>query len=494
MAELLISVMPEQTRVALTENFRLSELYVENARERGIVGNIYKGKVVRVLKGMQAVFVDIGEKRTAFLYVDEVRNIDIPELENGVDDSLQSAGVKNNIADMLKERAEILVQVIKEPRGGKGGRLTCYLALPGRYLVLLPNINRIGVSKRIEDQTERQKLNDILEAIKPDNMGLIARTVARGKSEKILKAELNFLLKTWSVVEKRAKQNAAPFKLHEDMPLFLRVIRDLLYPEVSRVIVDDELAYQKIRETFGASVPECLKILELYNFAKPLFDYYGIDKEIDNALETNVWLNSGGFVVIQPTEAMVVVDVNSGKYVGKESFEKTALKVNTEAAKLIAKELRVRNLSGIVVVDFIGVEGPDNMQKVCDALASELKKDRARVSTPRNLSELGLVEFTRQRRYPSLIEMMCKKCPSCGGKGYIKSPTTVVCEILAKLDLMAESISQKGVVIVAHTSVAKLLTERMSESILAREKRMRNKITIEPSHTISPEEFKVTVR
>lgn len=493
MAELLISVMPEQTRVALTENFKLCELYVERKREKSIVGNIYKGKVVRVMKGMQAVFVDIGERRTAFLYVDEVKALDIPEIEDSAEIGTKGESAAPKIDKILKQGEEIIVQVIKEPRGEKGGRLTCYLTLPGRYLVLLPNINRVGVSRKIEDPAEKKRLLDVLQGIKPKSMGLIARTAAKGKEKSVLESELKFLLNTWAEIENMAKRTKAPCKLYEEIPLSLRAIRDLLYPNVTKIMVEgSDGAYQKICQAIESMAPEFLGMLELHRSNQSLFDMYNINKEIDDALDTKIWLRSGGFLIIQLTEAMTIIDVNSGKYVGKDSIEKTALAINLEAAKVIAQELRKRNLSGIVVVDFIGVENNENKKKICDALVEEISKDRARVSIPKGFSELGLVEFTRQRRYPNIVEMLCSKCPVCDGRGYVKSPETVACEILSKLDAFLKSTSQTKIKVIAHPTVASLLKDKMADSVATREAESKKKIMIEASSTLKPDKFKLS--
>jgi len=493
-SELLISVMPEQVCAAITENFKLQELHIERAQKKGIVGNIYKGKVVRVLPGMQAAFVDIGEKRTAFLYVDEVKELDFSDLEYEQEIERNRQPTECNIEEMLKEGEEILAQVIKEPRGDKGSRLTCHLTLPGRYIVLLPTVERVGVSRKIEDQRERDRLRDLLMSIKPNGMGLIARTAAIGRPKKALGAELKYLARTWEKIAKRAKAASAPAKLFEEPPLYVRAIRDFLNQKIKRVIIDDEKAYQEIRKTYERTTPELSQVLELHLADQPLFNIYGIDREIEKALGTTVWLKSGGYIVIQPTEAMVIVDVNSGSYVGKDSLEQTALDINLEAAKVIAAELRKRNLSGIVVIDFIDVEEAKYKQRFCDVLSEELKKDRSRIALPTGVSELGLVELTRQRRYPSLVEMLCTKCDTCNGKGYIKSPETVACEILAKLDRTIKSSKKRTVRVIAHPSVVDFFKNNMPDSLPSRERTWNKRIAVEAKADIHPEQFKLLLK
>ncbi len=493
MAELLISVMPEQVCAALTENFRLEELYIERTRARGLVGNIYKGKVVRVLPGMQAAFVDIGEKRTAFLHVDEVREQVFSDLDED-QKAEQKESVRCGIEEMLKEGEEIVVQVIKEPRGDKGSRLTCHPTLPGRYVVLLPTVEKIGISRRIESPEERDRLRELLNSIKPSGMGLIARTAAAGRPKDAIEMELKHLVQIWEGIDNRVKRATAPAKLFEEPPLYIRAIRDLFSTNIKRIIIDDRHAYHRIRETYERTTPELGDILELHTSEQPLFTIYGIDKEIEDALKTTVWLKSGGYIVIQPTEAMVVIDVNSGSYVGKDSPEQMATSINIEAAKAIVRELKKRNLSGIVIIDFIDVDDPALRQRFCEVLSEELKKDRSRVSLPTGTSGLGIVEFTRERRYPSLVETLCTRCEVCEGKGYIKSPETVACEMLAKLDRVAKSTSERTIKVAAHPTVVEFIERNMSESIARRERAWNKRLVLEAAVDLHPERFKIVLR
>ena len=443
---ILINATPEETRVALVEHQALAELHFERARDRGIVGNIYKGKVVRVLPGMQAAFVDLGLAKAGFLHVsdfhpgvDALPLVDADTLERDGDTAMPPPAadpVGEGFADQgfdelgrlpahhepietrLSRGDEILVQVAKEPLGSKGARITSHISLPGRHLVYLPTTNHLGVSRRIEDEEERQRLRDIVLAMKPAGAGFIIRTVCVGLSRSELQTDMRFLIDLWNRILKRSEDVSAPCQLHYDMDITLRSIRDLFTPEVEKVVVDRREDQQRILELVESFAPALTSRVELHEGPEPLFDRYGIEQAIGRALERRVWLKSGGYIVIDQTEALTTIDVNTGRYVGKYNHEETVLKTNLEAAREIVDQLRLRNIGGIIIVDFIDMMDPANQQLVMDAFDAALKHDKMR-SNILKISELGLVEMTRKRTRASLPQLLTDPCPTCEGRGRI---------------------------------------------------------------------------
>ncbi|MBI5967407.1 MAG: Rne/Rng family ribonuclease, partial [Deltaproteobacteria bacterium] len=412
--EILINISSGETRVALLESGVLVELYLERRSEQGISGNIYKGRVVRVLPGMQAAFVDIGLDKAAFLYVTDVHQ-EFDDLEllmrareedgNGLyvneEEEVPDLSTPFQIEDLLHEGQEILVQVSKEPLGSKGARITSHISLPGRHLVLMPMVDNIGVSRRIENEAERRRLREIIQRIKPADCGLIVRTASEGKGEADLYQDLDFLLKMWNNVQKRKAASPVPSLVHKDLDITLRAIRDLFTQEVERVVIDSPEEYRKILDFCETFIPQLKSSVELYEKEEPLLDYYGIEMEISRALGRRVWLKSGGYIVIDMTEALTVIDVNTGRFVGKRNLEDTILKTNLEAVKEIAYQLRLRNIGGIIIIDFIDMEKVSSREKVFQALMEALKKDKSKTNILK-ISELGLVEMTRKRTRESL--------------------------------------------------------------------------------------------
>ena len=410
--ELIINSRPHEVRVALVENGVVLELHIERKTGQELAGNIYRGRVVRVLPGMQAAFVDIGFDRTAFLYVSDVHK-DFVGLEqmmfhssvnNGHPLSEEQeelkpnplTGMSFNIEDLLHEGEDIMVQVAKEPIGTKGARLTSHISLPGRHLVLMPTVNHIGVSRRIEDAEERERLRNIIEELRPGEFGFIARTVSEGADRDKLKSEMDFLLKLWTNVRERMAKLTNPGLLHRDLNVSLRSVRDLFTREVDRLIIDSEEEHKSIMEFIETFAPRLKYSVELYNGIDPIYDTYGVEMEISRALEKKIWLKSGGYIVIEQTEAMTAIDVNTGSYVGTRNVEETILKTNLEAVKEIAYQLRLRNIGGLIVIDFIDMEKKPNQDRVFMTLKDALTKDKAKTYVLR-MSELGLIEMTRKR-------------------------------------------------------------------------------------------------
>ena len=504
---ILINATPEETRVALVENQALAEIHFERARDRGIVGNIYKGKVVRVLPGMQAAFVDLGLAKAGFLHVsdfhpgvDELPLVDADTPERDPDTAVASPptdlvgdGFPDHTADEIaplpanhdpiEERLsrgdEILVQIAKEPLGSKGARITSHVSLPGRYLVYLPTTNHLGVSRRIEDEEERQRLRDIVLAMKPAGAGFIIRTVCVGLSRSELQADMRFLIDLWNRILKRSENVSAPCQLHYDMDLTLRSIRDLFTPEVEKVVVDRREDQQRILEFVDSFAPALTARIELHDGPEPLFDRYGIEQAISRALERRVWLKSGGYIVIDQTEALTTIDVNTGRYVGKHNHEETVLKTNLEAAREIVDQLRLRNIGGIIIVDFIDMMDPGNQQRVMDAFDTALKQDKMR-SNILKISELGLVEMTRKRTRASLPQLLTDPCPTCEGRGRIVSVATVAYEAMRRIRQVARAAPEATRIVVhASAQVATFLYEEEAAAMDRLERETARRITVE---------------
>lgn len=445
--ELIVSCDKGETRIAFLEQGRLAEYYYERNRETSIVGNIYRGKVVSVLPGLQAAFVDIGLEKSGFLHARDVMTESLTiedymvakearkhetepppggeeEAESGDGRERSGRGGRKLIQDLLKKGQEILVQVEKEPISTKGPRLTGQISMPGRLIVLIPNAEHSGVSHRIATDKERDRLKKILDRVTPKGFGAIARTSAEGASEEALKAEIAYLFKLWKKILSQEKRVHAPAVLHSEQGLLNRVARDVLTPEDRRIIIDSTAEGKKIK-TWLASFLESLKPkIELYKGPIPLFEAMNLEAEIDKALRPKVWLKCGGYLIIEETEALVVVDVNTGRNIGKTRQDETILKTNLEAAQEIARQLRLRDLGGIIVLDFIDMRIEEHKERVYLELAQALQRDRAKTSI-RQLTDLGLIEMTRKRVRGSLLRTLCEPCPMCGGRGWVLSHDTI---------------------------------------------------------------------
>lgn len=420
-AEILMNVTPTETRVAVVENGVLQEIFIERTNHVGIVGNIYKGKVVRVLPGMQAAFVEIGLERTAFIHVAEL-----------------GGDANTPINQILHEGQSIVVQVTKDPISTKGARLTSELSIPSRYLVYMPKTDHIGVSQRIEDETERERLKALVnkclqdEGFADQGAGYILRTAAEGVGEEEILADIRYLQRLWRKLEERIKECTSPVIIYSELPLSLRSLRDYVRPEVSKVLVDSRETFQRIEQFVLQYIPEIENRIEYYQGPRPVFELYSVEDEIQRALEQKVPLKSGGYLVIDQTEAMTTIDVNTGGFVGRKNLEETIFKTNLEAATAIGRQLRLRNLGGIIILDFIDMTDPEHQRQVLRMLEKVLEKDHTKTKIS-GVSGLGLVEMTRKRTRESLEQMLMESCPHCDGRGSVKTAETICYEIFREL-------------------------------------------------------------
>ena len=505
-AELIINVTEGEVRVALLENGTLAEIFYERDHGLGIVGNIYNGRVVKVLPGMDAAFVDIGLDKAAFLYVADVRSEEdqdpfMPADEvAGVDeefviatDELDEALPAPQIDDLLKEGQEILVQVSREPIGTKGARVTTYNSLPGRYLVLLPTVDHIGISRKIEDEDERQRLKELVTEIKPEGMGLIVRTVSEGKLKNDLQHDLEFLVKLWENINLKKEKTKSLNLVYQDLRLVQRIIRDLYSDEIDRVVIDSDECYHDLKDFIANYLPGLVCELERYTGIQPIFQAYDIEIEVNKALERKVWLKSGGYIVVESTEALTAIDVNTGRFVGKKNLEDTILKTNLEAAKEIAFQLRLRNIGGIIIIDFIDMEKKNHRERVNVALEEALKRDKAK-SNVLKISELGLVEMTRERVRNSIARMLCDPCPHCEGRGFVKSKATVTFEIVRELKSFGYDLEVKELVVMISPELIDFIYDNESLSLDNLEYAMRKKITLKKVDHFQWEEYEIIAK
>lgn len=451
--EILMQVAEEESKVAVLEEGQLVEVYVERGQDQHLVGNIYKGVVKNVLPGMQSAFVDIGLEKNAFLYVeDALTNVLWPE----EDSFLQNKEIiQPNIRDIVKEGQEIVVQIAKEPVGTKGARITTRITLPGRYLVLIPEVDYIGVSRRIEDELERERLKKIAEDVKPEKMGLIIRTVAEGASAENLQQDVQNLLKIWERSLVRARHTSGPSLIHKDLELVQRILRDIFSDDIQKLSVNSRPVMEKVIDYLDVIDPNLKGKVFLSDTAK-LFEKYAIDQELNLALKRKVWLKSGGYIIIDETEALTAIDVNTGKFVGGTSLADTVVVTNCEAAREIARQLRLRNIGGIIIIDFIDMDNVEHQEKVLAILDEELRKDKVKAHIL-GLTALGLVEMTRKKVSQSLSHTLEKSCPYCEGKGRVLSEQTVYLSLKEELKEVALRTLADYIVIEAHPLVAALL-------------------------------------
>lgn len=501
-AELVINVTAHETRLALIEKGTIAELYIERTREKGIVGNIYKGRVVRVLPGMQAAFVDIGLEKAAFLYVADVFDA-IEEYEKLMEDEKgeeqhEESGSDSEykalhpIEDLLQEGQELLVQVSKEPISTKGARITSHISLPGRHLVYMPTVDHVGISRRIEDEEERERLREIVDRLRQPGCGFIVRTASEGKSEEDLRSDMQYLAKVWSEISRKREKAAAPSLIHSDLDVVQKVVRDIVTDDVKRIVVDSKLDHDRIVQFISTFMPKMKSSVELYEEEEPIFDHYGLEVEISRALGRKVWLKSGGYIIIEQTEALTAIDVNTGRFVGKHNLEDTILKTNLEAVKEIAYQLRLRNIGGIIIIDFIDMEKEVNREKVYAALDDSLKGDKSKTNILK-ISELGLVEMTRKRVRESIGRMMCEPCPYCEGRGYVKSKTTICHEIFRELRREMLDIRGTKALLSVHPQVADLLYDEERRGLEELEKRFKKRVTVRARPGFHQEQFEVLI-
>jgi ribonuclease G len=479
--EILITRDEREGRAAVLEDGVLSEFLI--AREERQVGSIYKGRVANVLPGMNAAFVDLGLERNGFLCADDAAAHLGEEA---------SASLKNvNIKDMLKVDQEVIVQVVKEAVGTKGARITTYVTMPGRYLVLLPSASYTGVSRRVEDEAERERLRLIAEKAKPEGMGVIVRTSAVGRSAEELERELKFLVRSWHRVQKASKRRRAPAILHQELALIDKIVRDILHTDVSRLVIDNAEEHAKVVERLEATAPKLMERVFAYGHDVPLFEFYGIDQEIENALSRKVWLESGGYLIIDRTEALWAIDVNTGKYIGKTaSLADTILKTNLEAVREICRQLRLRDIGGIIIVDFIDMESASDRRRLLSEVVEELKKDRTRTHLV-GMTELGLVQLTRKREGKDLDLVLREECPYCTGRGRLLSPHTVALRIRRDILKRAASDDEEAVFVELHPRVGKEFLGQDGEEIQALEHLLGRPVYVKVSEDFHQEDYVV---
>ena len=496
--EILINVTPEETRVALLENGVLQEVLIERATHLGIVGSLYKGRVLRVLPGMQAAFIDIGLERSAFLHVSDMREARLgtgefpdPEADG---ESLPVASRLEKIELLLQEGDEILVQVIKDALGSKGARLSTQISIPSRFLVFLPGLDHVGVSARIEDEAERRRLRGLVRDLRAADLpgGYIVRTAGDGASPEAVALDMQMLHRIWRAIGQRMADTAPGCRIHDDLPLALRTLRDLGGGQVERVRVDAQETYEqalKFAETF---FPDHAVEIQLYRGERPIFDLFGVEDEIQRALERKVPLKSGGYLVIDQTESMTTIDVNTGGYVGYRNLEETIFRTNLEATQAIARQLRLRNLGGIIIIDFIDMEDPAHRIQVVRALEKSLERDPARTKIS-GVSPLGLVEMTRKRIRESLGHILCDPCPTCNGRGYMKSVETVCFEILREILRAARQFDTRELLVLASDAVVDRLLEDKTAHLAELEQHLGRPIRLQRQSVYHNEQFDVVM-
>ncbi|MCX7709917.1 MAG: Rne/Rng family ribonuclease [Clostridia bacterium] len=485
--EIIVDIGLEETRVALLEDKELVEIYIERPHQERLVGNIYRGKVSSVLPGMQAAFIDIGYEKNAFLYVgDAISQREFSEEEDEVYQDLRGY----NIDEILRPGQEITVQVTKEPIGTKGPRVTTHITLPGRHLVLLPNADYVGVSRRIENDSERGKLKKIAEKIKPKGMGLIVRTASEGKSADDFAHDLNFLIKLWEKIKQRETSGPVPRCIHKDLSLIYRAVRDLFTWNVDKFIINNRQEYNKVLELVEMISPALKLRVEYFSKNYDLYEYYQIESKISKALSRKVWLKCGGYLVLDQTEALTVIDVNTGKYVGSSNLEDTVLRTNIEAAREIAKQLRLRDIGGIIIIDFIDMHEQEHQHMVIDALKQALRKDRTK-TTVVGMTGLGLIEMTRKKVRQVLSSVLNVDCPYCDGTGKILSPESIARNVEKEISKYFAQTIANAIQVEVHPSVAAILTGKEGETLSRMEKAYNKRIVVKPSDAVKHEEIKI---
>jgi len=448
--EIIANIEPFETRVAVLDEGSLINLYIE--RGEPLAGNIYKGKVANVLPGMEAAFVDIGLERNAFLHVGDIRS------QRLAGEEVEESFGRGAIAERLRVGQEILVQVTKEPMGTKGARVTTYVALPAYYLVLMPTVNYVGVSRRIENEQERKRLRALADRLRPKNMGVIVRTAAEGAEEKELADDFQFLLQVWNRVEERSRSSRAPTLVYQDLHLIRRVVRDLFTEEVQRFLIDSKEEFQRVQDLLGSFAPNLKPRVHLYRGEEPIFEHTGVERELEKALRRKVWLKSGGYIIFDRTEALTIIDVNTGKYVGKTDLASTILRTNLEAVDEIIRQIMLRDIGGIILIDFIDMESEQHRRRVMAALNEAVRRDRSKVHVI-DLTGLGLVEITRKRVYQDLEEVMRTVCPYCEGRGRVMSPETMALRVRREAHKLVRAAKGKAVLVEINPDVYQHLSQ-----------------------------------
>jgi len=492
--EFVTTVRKKDMRVALFEDNRLAELFIEKPGVRHIVGNIYKGRVDSVVRGIQAAFVDVGLEKNGFLHVSDIASagatLDPIVEEAEITPHGRGRQHKASIEDLLKKNQEIMVQITKEPLGTKGVRITNYVTLPGRFLVLMPTVSQVGVSRRIEDPKERERLRHLIRQLRPRGVGVIVRTAAAGKGRDELETDLRYLRELWRDIKRQMKKVEAPAILHEDLDQLMSIVRDRFTDDVDKFIIDSRAEYDRIVEFLDNYAPQLRSRVKAYRGRMPLFDKYNVETEIDKALRKRVWLKCGGYIIIESTEALTAIDVNTGKFVGKTGdIEETVLRTNLEAADEIARQVRLRDLGGIIVLDFIDMESVENRSKVVKALNDAMKADQTKY-TISEVTELGLVQMTRKRVRDALLATLCQPCPYCGGIGFTKSVGTMVYEVQRKLERLFTQSREKHVIAQMHPAVYEQFAIEDHDIIEELEETFKRTITIEPQDKFHHEDLR----
>jgi ribonuclease G len=506
--EMIVSSNGHETMVAILEDDLVAEIFVERERHRGVVGNVYKGRVSKVLPGMQSSFIDLGLERDGFLYVaDVIDTLDEFDKLSSDDDEEGNGGGRNRgelkgerpqpkIEELLKEGQEIIVQVVKEPLGTKGARLTSHVTMPGRFLVFMPTVDHIGVSRKIESREERSRLRGIVREFREANGftgGVIIRTAAAGRPKEDILGDLEAFHRIWTEMRQRNEASRAPAVLYQEQSIVSRLLRDLLTEDYQAIRIDNESEYQKVLDLVERIMPSLAPKVKLYDKPFPIFDEYGVQAEIDKALKSKVWLKSGGSIVINQTEALVAIDVNTGRFVGKKTsgrLEDTIVKTNLEAVKEIVRQIRLRDLGGIIVLDLIDMEDKKNRQKVYQAVETELKKDRS-PSKPLQVSDFGLVIITRKRVKQSLERVLTEPCPYCSGTGVIKSSSTICYEILSEVKKVGPDLNGHRLLLRVNPDIARALKEEEHAVVKDLKQSIGKEITIKPDVHLHHEQFDV---
>ena len=491
--EILVNVTPRETRVAVIENGMLQELHIERGWRRGVVGNIYKGKVQRVMPGMQAAFVEVGLERAAFLHANDIVRSSPDAVVDGEEAALPTPPPAP-IMDLLRDGQDIVVQVVKDPIGSKGARLTTQISIPSRYLVLLPQSKVIGVSARIEDEAERHRLKQAVTELAGlhGGHGYIIRTNAEGQPVEALAEDIAYLSRVWNVVERRGRESPSCSVLYEDLSLPLRAVRDLIRKDVDKVKVDSKETHERLQAFVAKYMPVLAERIELYSGERPIFDLYGVEDEIGRALDKQVPLKSGGYLVIDQTEAMTTVDVNTGSFLGQRNLEETVFRTNLEAAQAVARQLRLRNLGGIIIIDFIDMDDPEHRRQVLRTLEKSLAKDHAK-TTVYEFSPLGLVEMTRKRTVESLARQLSEPCPECSGRGSIKTTETVTYEIFREITRAVRQFEAARLLVIASPKVVARITDEESTAVAELEEFLGKSIRFQADDQYLQEQFDVVL-
>jgi len=498
--EIIINSTPQESRIAIVEDGQLAEFFVERKEEMGVAGNIYKGKVARVLPGMQAAFIEIGMDKAGFLHASDFSALDDVQLISSSNDDVEfeEAPPKPNpsrylpLEKQLSRGEEVLVQVAKDPLGTKGARVTSHISLPGRYMVFMPGNKHIGISRRIESDDERKRLKEIAQSLGTEEGGFILRTACEGLSKREIQRDLGFLQKLWKGIQKKAESAPAPSLIHQDLDLIARAIRDFFSGDTEQVLIDSPKDHRRIVDFVRHFMPRLKSKINLYTDKEPLFEQLGIEEKITKALDPRAWLRSGGYIIIERTEALTAVDVNTGRFVGKRNQEETILKTNLEAVQEVVRQLRLRNAGGLIIIDFIDMEKEANRKKVYEALKEALKKDKARTNILK-ISELGLVEMTRQRTRESLENQLLRSCPHCEGRGRIKSPVTVAYDVLRAIKSHHAGMDNgRNIVVRLHPDVANFLYDEKNNSLETLEREINHRIIIKASQELHHEKYEIS--